>query len=103
MLSTRLSYMVVYKPGLPVATYAWALAHASLVRWGKLAVAYDGLTVVKNPSFAGPYAGRVCDGLGTVLTNGNEIGCVSVLWDVGDVTTWTRACDDFDVVTADDD
>ena len=90
------------KPGLPVATYAYALAHSRLVRQRRLVVASPGLEVKKSPTFAGEPAGRVCDGDGTVLDMGNEIGCISVIWhQAGDRTNWTRASNgEFDVITS---
>lgn len=91
----------MFAPGLPVATYHYALQNALLVRRGQLAAASPGLEVRRSPTFEGEQAGRVCDGDGTVLDHGNELGCIAVYWrDGGDRTTWTRASDgQFDVIT----
>lgn len=87
--------------GTPVATYRFSMKHIRRVRDGKIAVAYPGLEVRRNPEFKGNPSGRVCDGHGRVVGFENEIGCLSVFWkDSGDKTTWTRASDgEFDVIT----
>ena len=92
----------MFAPGLPVATYQHALQNSRLVRRGELAAASPGLEVRRSPTFEGEQAGRVCDGDGTVLDYGNELGCIAVFWyDSGDRTTWTRASNgEFDVITA---
>ena len=43
----------------------------------------------------------MADGPGIVVSQGNELGNISVMWDaLGDVTVWTRASDGvYDVIT----
>jgi len=89
--------------GRPVATRACVEASAQRGGAMRVAVAVPGLAVRKNPRVVGEPTGRVCDGMGMVLTDGNQAGCISVSWiDAGDRTTWTRASDgEFDVITID--
>ena len=84
-----------------VAAYGDALKRVKDVRKGRLAVAEPGLRVCKSPTFEGRYDGRVADGPGIVVSQGNELGNISVMWDaLGDVTVWTRASDGvYDVIT----
>ena len=68
-----------------------------------LVCAFEGLLVVKSPSFPeGEEAGRVGNGVGVVHEADGELGNLKVYWtEDGDFSVWTRAgVDGFDVVTA---
>ena len=67
-------------------------AHDVAVGHGAAVVAKVGMLVrARDPRLVGETSGRVCEGVGVVESGDNELGNLTVYWDVGDRTLWTRA------------
>ena len=83
-----------------VVSPSQAAAHDVLIRHGAAVVARVGMRVrVRDPELVRETRGRVCEGFGLVERVDNELGNLTVGWDAGDRTVWTRAGadGDFDV------
>lgn len=79
---------------------SYAPAHADLLHSGAVVVATVGMRVrACDPQMARTSSGRVLDGTGVVISADNALGNLSVVWEGGDRTIWTRAGADstFDV------
>ena len=93
---------------MPVACVEYAVRHLEGVCRGEshTACAAVGMAVRKSPNFpkGEDEAGRVCPGIGTVVSVGGApdgLETITVFWpEAGDYTAWTRAgTAGFDVVT----
>jgi hypothetical protein len=89
----------MWQPRLVVSP-SRAAAHDALVRRGAAVVARAGMRVrARDPGLVRETSGRVCEGGGLVERADDELGNLTVWWDEGDRTVWTRAGadGDFDV------
>ena len=84
-----------------VVSPSHAPAHDVLVRHGAAVVARAGMLVwARDPRLITETSGRVCAGFGVVERIDSELGNLTVWWDTGDRTVWTRAGTngEFDVI-----